>query len=462
MSTPAKGAGAAGGAAELIRSRRYLALLLLAAAIGAPISALAYFFLYVVNRLQHLAFTSLPSGLGFHGTPVWWSLPLLAIAGLLVAATIKYLPGGGGHSPADGFHAGGAPIPSQLPGVILAALATLASGAVLGPEAPLIAIGGGLAVCVVRLSRRDVPASAEQMVAGAGSFAAISTLLGSPLLGGVLLMEAIGLSGVMLELVLMPGLLAAGVGALIFTGLDAWTGLGAFSLKIPHVPHVGAPTVSEFGWAFVIGVAAALTGIGIRRLALVIRPLVERRMLLFTPVVGLAVGGLAVAYAEGSGRSASEVLFSGQSALPKLVEHASSYSAWILLLLIACKGLGYALSLSSFRGGPVFPSMFLGAAGGMALSHVAGLTMVAGTAMGIGAMCAVMLRLPITAVLLATLLFFSDGLAVMPVVIVAVVVAYVLSSRWSPQASSEAKPARPKEPVPAAGGSAAASSSPAS
>jgi H+/Cl- antiporter ClcA len=427
-------------------------LLVLAAAIGVPISAAAYFFLYVVGQLQHLLFTSLPSGLGFHGEPVWWPVPLLAVAGVLVAATIKYLPGRGGHSPADGFHAGGAPGPSELPGVFLAALTTLALGAVLGPEAPLIALGGGLAVCVVRLSRRPTPGSAEKVVAAAGSFAAISTLLGSPLLGAVLLMEAVGLGGTALELVLMPGLLAAGVGALIFTGLDAWTGLGTFSLKIPNVPHVGRPTISEFGWAIVIGLAAALLGTGIRRLALMIRPHVERRMLLLTPVAGLAVGGLAVAYAEGSGRSGSEVLFSGQSALPGLVQHAGSYSVAVLLLLLACKGLGYSLSLSSFRGGPVFPSMFLGAAGGLALSHAAGLTMVAGTAMGIGAMCAVMLRLPITAVLLATLLFFSDGVAVMPLVIVAVVVAYVSSAWLSPEPAAEGEPAKsqPADPRPAA------------
>jgi len=148
-----------------------------------------------------------------------------------------------------------------------------------------------------------------------------------------------------------------------------------------------------------------------------------------------------VAYAEGSGRSGSEVLFSGQSALPGLVEHAGRYSVGVLLLLIACKGLGYSLSLSGFRGGPVFPSMFIGAAGGLALSHAAGLTMVAGTAMGIGAMCAVMLRLPITAVLLATLLFFSDGLAVMSLVIVAVVVAYVSSAWLIPEPADENKPA---------------------
>ena len=75
-----------------------------------------------------------------------------------------------------------------------------------------------------------------------------------------------------------------------------------------------------------------------------------------------------------------------------------------MLLLLVCKSLAYGVSLSSFRGGPVFPSLFLGAAGGIALSHLPGLPLVAGVAMGMGALCAVMLTLPLTSVLLATLL----------------------------------------------------------
>jgi hypothetical protein len=39
-------------------------------------------------------------------------------------------------------------------------------------------------------------------------------------------MEASGLGGAMLELVLVPGLLAAGIGSLVFIGLKAWTGTG--------------------------------------------------------------------------------------------------------------------------------------------------------------------------------------------------------------------------------------------
>jgi H+/Cl- antiporter ClcA len=434
----------------MLRSKSYLRLLILAAAVGVPISAAAYGFLALVNYLQRELFTHLPDGLGFHGAPPWWPVPMLVIAGLLVAPVIRYLPGRGGHSPADGFKPHGAPKPTELPGVLLAALATLIFGVVLGPEAPLIALGGGLAALAVRLARRDMPERALAVVASAGSFAAISTLFGSPLPGAFLLMEASGLGGPMLGVVLVPGLLAAGVGALIFVGMDAWTGLGTFSLSIPGLPHFGRPDFAEFGWALVIGIAAAIVGTAIHRLAITARPHVDRRLMIALPVVGAIVAGLAIAYAEGTGKGSSDVLFSGQSGLNPLVAHAATYSVGALVLLVACKGLAYGMSLSGFRGGPTFPGIYIGAAGGIAMSHLPGLPMVAGLAMGIGAMSVVMLRLPLTSVMLATLLVLPDALSLIPLVIVAVVVAYVVSARLRPEETSPATQAPTASAAPVA------------
>jgi len=430
----------------LLRSRSYLALLVLAALIGVPVSATAYFFLALVSRLQTWIFTELPAGLGFRSAPPWWPILPLVLAGVLVSLAIRYLPGNGGHSPADGFKAGGGgPVPIELPGIALAALATLSLGVVLGPEAPLIALGGGLGGFAVRLIKRDAPATMSTVLAAAGSFAAISTLLGSPLLGAFLLMEASGLGGATLGLVLVPGLLAAGVGSLIFLGLNTWTGLGTFSLAIPSLPHVGHPTGAEFLWALAIGVMASIVGSGIRWLGLFLRSRLEPKMLIATPAAGLAVAGLAIAFAAATGKSSSQVLFSGQSALGPLITHSASYTVGALLLLIICKGLAYSVSLSGFRGGPTFPALFIGAAGGIALSHLPGLPLVYGVAMGIGALCVVMLRLPLTSVLLATLLLSSDGLEVMPVAIVAVAVAYVASARLTPNPAQA-----PSGPAPAA------------
>jgi chloride channel protein, CIC family len=434
----------------LLRSRSYLVLLVLAAIVGIPVSAAAYFFLALVSKMQVWIFTDLPKGLGFHGEPPWWPILPLVLAGVLVSLTIRYLPGKGGRSPAEGFKAGEGPPPvNDLPGIVLAAFATLSLGVVLGPEGPLIALGAGLGALAVRLAKRDAPARVQSVMAAAGSFAAISTLLGSPLTGAFLLMEASGLGGATLQLVLVPGLLAAGIGSLIFIGLNAWTGLGTFSLAIPGLPHVGAPTGAEFLWALAIGLIAVPVGSGIRWLAVFLRPHVERRILLLTPVAGLAVAGLAIAFGEATGKGSSEVLFSGQSALGPFITNSASYTVGALLLLIVCKGLAYSVSLSSFRGGPTFPALFVGAAGGVALSHLPGLPLVYGVAMGIGAMSVVMLRLPLTSVLLASLLLASDGLAVMPVVIVAVVVAFVASARFTPAPGGPPPPPAPDAPSPA-------------
>src|SRR6202000_1742561 len=116
-----------------------------------------------------------------------------------------------------------------------------------------------------------------------------------------------------------------------------------------------------------------------------------------------------VAFAAGTTHGSSFVLFSGQSALPTLIQQAAGWSGGGLLFLTGCKGLAYSISLSGFRGGPIFPSMFIGAAGGIALSHAGGMPMIAGAAMGVGAMVAGALRMPLTAVLLPSLLFLSDA-----------------------------------------------------
>ncbi|MDR7084275.1 H+/Cl- antiporter ClcA [Arthrobacter ginsengisoli] len=413
----------------VIRSRQYIAALVLAAVLGVPISIIAYGFLALVAALQRFVFVGLPNQLLGGPVPAWWPVPWLVLCGLLTALTIRYLPGTGGHSPAFGFKTGGGPASGrELVGIVLAALTTLSLGAVLGPEGPLIAIGGGLGALAVHLVKKDAPPMARTIMASAGSFAAISTLLGSPVLGAFLIMEAAGIGGMTLSLMALPGLLASGVGALVFVGLDGWTGLGTFSLALPVVPPAVPPTLATLGWAVIMGAVGALLGWLIRWVALSLRPVVHLNRVLVTSTLGLLIGLTAMAYQLISGRSFTQVLFSGQDALPELVEDAAGYSLAVLVLLIACKTLVYGLSLSAFRGGPVFPSMFIGAALGIAASGLPGMNLAAAIGMGIGAMCATMLRLPLTSTLLATLLLGVDGVAVTPQVVVAVAVAFVITN----------------------------------
>ena len=424
-------------------------LLVLGALVGIPVAAVAYFFLKFVAVAQQYVFVSLPDDLGWDPAPTWWPILPLMLAGLVVALTIEHLHGTAGHEPAEGFKSTGPVDPVDLPGIVLASLATLCLGAVLGPEAPLIAIGSGLGVLAVHLVKKDAPATALVVIGTAGSFAAVSTLFGSPLAGAFLLMEAAGIGGPLLGVVLTPGLLAAGVGSLIFVGLDNWTGFGTFSLSVGPIPLAGSPTVAETCWAVGIGIIAAVLGTAIKRGALALRPVVERRRVLLTPLVGIAVALLAIGFAQATDKAYTYVLFDGQSALAPLLQNAADWSVGAVVLLTACKGAAYALSLSSFRGGPVFPGMFIGAALGIALSHLPGLSMIGGVGMGIGAMTVAMLGLPMVSVLLASLLLSSDGLTLMPLIIVAVVVSYVASARLTPLSATESAAETSSTPAPA-------------
>jgi H+/Cl- antiporter ClcA len=418
----------------LLRSREYLRLLVIAAVLGVPISAVAYWFLVLTGALGDWLYTGLPAFLDLDPVPAWWPLPLLGVAGLLVGLVFRFVPGRGGESPLDGFHpGGGAPAPLPLLGIAVASLVSLGFGAVVGPEAPLIAIGGGLAAATVRLARREVPAQALAVIAATGSFAAISALFGSPLAGAFLLMEAAGIGGPLLRPILLPGLLASGIGTLVFIGLDAWTGHGTFSFALPDLPPFARPDIAQFAWAMGIGLAAAVLVTVIRRIAVPLRAPVERRMVVTAPVIGLAVAGLAIGYAQVTGHDVSDVLFSGEDGLPAVVDTSADYTVGALLLLLLCKSLAYVGSLVAFRGGPTFPAVFLGATGGIALSHLPGLPLAPAIAMGLGATCAAMLQLPLTSVLLATLMLGADGLTVMPLVIVAVTVSYVASARLAPR-----------------------------
>src|ERR1035437_9690850 len=93
--------------ADLLMSRSYLVLLLLGAAIGVPVAAVAYFFLKAVAETQSYVFSTLPVQVGFHGEPAWWPVLPLALSGLLAGLSIRYLPVTSGHKPAEGFKAAG-------------------------------------------------------------------------------------------------------------------------------------------------------------------------------------------------------------------------------------------------------------------------------------------------------------------------------------------------------------------
>jgi H+/Cl- antiporter ClcA len=400
----------------------YLGLVGLGALLGIPAALVAALFLGAVHDLQHLLWTDLPSDLG-HSSPPAYLVILLPAAGAVVClAARRLLPGDGGNPPIEGI--GSAPLPIRAAaGIAVAALGTLAFGAVLGPEAPLIALGGITGLAVTYFFKR-VPEQAKPVVSTAGSFSAISSLFGGPIVGGMMMVEgALGLGARILP-VLLPGFVAAAVGYVLFIGFGKWGGLGSESLAYPTLPPYHGTHLYDLLIAIVVGIAAASVISAVRHGA-------EQLMLRGPKRIGVPAlligGGLAVGLiaqtAGWLGANSQDVLFSGQTGVPDLEGSATTK---IVLILLVAKGLGYAISLGcGFRGGPIFPAIFLGIAVATFPVVWFGTSTTVAVATGSAAGIAAGTRLLFTPVLFGALLVGTNGLDAVPAAVLAASAAWL-------------------------------------
>lgn len=249
-----------------------------------------------------------------------------------------------GHEPLDGIQLAPTPV-SYVPGIALAALGSLAFGAVLGPEGPLIALGSAVAVGTASLF--GIAPKGRQLLSAAGSFSAISALFGGPLVAAFMLIEPSAGIGTMLVPALLPGLVAAAVGYLTFIGVGPWEGLNAVSLSVPQLPHYNGTRVVDLMVAVVAGVLIALVIRCARRLGqgvYALRPRFPATALLG----GAALVGVIALAAQALGATSDDVLFSGQVSVPHLL---ATGSPRVVVVLLVAKALCYAICLGcGFRG----------------------------------------------------------------------------------------------------------------
>ncbi len=418
----------------------YLRLVLLAAAIGIPAAFLAAVFLAFVHWLEHWLWTDLPHDLGASAPPWYLVLGLPVVgAGIVIAARLL-LPGDGGHPPLGGLSMTPTPLRAG-PGVALAALGTLCFGPVLGPEAPLIALGSVVGMTVTLFVKLDE--RAQGVLGTAGSFSAISALFGGPLVAGMLMVEAgVGMGSALIP-ALLPGLVAAAVGYVIFVGFGSWGGLHETALTVPGLPpyHHGLHP-GDLLIGIGVGIAAALVMRGVRLIGGAVDGLTHgrRRMILLLVAGGLAVGLLAL-LARALGANSQDVLFSGQTSVPSLVEQQSLK---IVLVLLVAKALGYAISLGSgFRGGPVFPAIFLGVALSTVAEIVFGISPTLAVTVGAAAGMAAMTRLLFAPLLFSVLLVGQSGLQTMPAAVLAAATAWILMEFFEPRPADQPASSHP-------------------
>lgn len=409
--------------APQIAGTAYLRLVLLGAVVGIPAAAVAAVFLGLVHELQHWLWTDLPDELGESGPPWYLVLGLPVVGAAIVLAARTLLPGDGGHAPLDGLSPDPKPL-SHAPGIALAAVGTLGFGIVLGPEAPVVALGSIVALAVTSFAR--LAATESHILATAGSFAAISALFGGPLVGGVLMTESALALGTRLVPALLPGFVAAAVGYTIFVGFGDWGGLNTPGLAVPDLELYDGTRVVDLLLAVVVGVVTALVVAGVHHFTTDVAAERAHRLGLTVSLLGggLLVGAIALV-ADALGTDSQDVLFSGQASIGPLVAETS---AGIILLLLVAKALAYAVSLvAGFRGGPIFPAIFLGI--GVATLPVVWFDMSPTFAIAIGAAAgmAAHAQLLLSAMLLGALLVGSQGVDTVPGAVLAAAAAWIIA-----------------------------------
>ena len=172
-----------------------------------------------------------------------------------------------------------------------------------------------------------------------------------------------------------------------------------------------------------------------------VQPLVMRAPFLLIPLAGLVVAGLAILFTQVTDKGVDQVLFSGQDAIGPLAANPARGRRARSPRCCCSRAWRGAMSLGAFRGGPTFPAMFLGVAAGVLASHLPGFDVTPAAAVGMGAGVVAVLRLPLSAVVLATLLTTNSGVGDTPLIIVGVVVAYVVTLALAPRLD-----ARPPSP----------------
>jgi H+/Cl- antiporter ClcA len=395
-----------------LRTRTYLALLLAAAGVGVVLALATLAFLGAYSGLHRLVWEALPDALGVDAHP-WFALAVTTLGGLAVGLLLLVVPGGGGPGPAEGHGLGIEPAPpSHAAGMVVVSLVSLTAGASLGPEAALLTISIAVGTMLAARARRPELGRVFAM-SGVGSL--LSGLLGSPLAPAVMTLEVAKITGRNLYAFLAPVLVASAIGLLTF---DAILNGPLLEIDFPAYADVELAHVLE---ALAVAAAGALLGLVTIAAFRFVRRLfqrVESRVVKAT-LGGFAIGLVALVAGE-------ETLFSGEHELEVLLADPAAYGFGALLLILGGKIVAFAISLEcGFRGGRIFPVLFIGATVGFAAtSAFDSIPLAVAVASGMAGAAVALIRLPIFVVLLVA--FFASP-ATIPLIVLAAVVGYVLT-----------------------------------
>ncbi|BEB71240.1 ion channel protein [Escherichia coli] len=339
------------------RARTMLLLSLPAVAIGIASSLILIVVMKIASVLQNLLWQRLPGTLGIAQDSPLWIIGVLTLTGIAVGLVIRFSQGHAGPDPACEPLIGAPVPPSVLPGLIVALILGLAGGVSLGPEHPIMTVNIALAVAIGARLLPRVNRMEWTILASAGT---IGALFGTPVAAALIFSQTLnGSSEVPLWDRLFAPLMAAAAGALT-TGLFFHP---HFSLPIAHYGQMEMTDILSGAIVAAIAIAAGMVAVWcLPRLHAMMHQMKN-------PVLVLGIGGFILGILGVIGGPVS--LFKGLDEMQQMVANqAFSTSDYFLLAVIKLAALVVAAA-SGFRGGRIFPAVFVGVALGLMLhEHV--------------------------------------------------------------------------------------------
>ncbi|EKE0081069.1 ion channel protein [Escherichia coli] len=339
------------------RARTMLLLSLPAVAIGIASSLILIVVMKIASVLQNLLWQRLPGTLGIAQDSPLWIIGVLTLTGIAVGLVIRFSQGHAGPDPACEPLIGAPVPPSALPGLIVALILGLAGGVSLGPEHPIMTVNIALAVAIGARLLPRVNRMEWTILASAGT---IGALFGTPVAAALIFSQTLnGSSEVPLWDRLFAPLMAAAAGALT-TGLFFHP---HFSLPIAHYGQMEMTDILSGAIVAAIAIAAGMVAVWcLPRLHAMMHQMKN-------PVLVLGIGGFILDILGVIGGPVS--LFKGLDEMQQMVANqAFSTSDYFLLAVIKLAALVVAAA-SGFRGGRIFPAVFVGVALGLMLhEHV--------------------------------------------------------------------------------------------
>ncbi|EJI7418348.1 ion channel protein [Escherichia coli] len=339
------------------RARTMLLLSLPAVAIGIASSLILIVVMKIASVLQNLLWQRLPGTLGIAQDSPLWIIGVLTLTGIAVGLVIRFSQGHAGPDPACEPLIGAPVPPSALPGLIVALILGLAGGVSLGREHPIMTVNIALAVAIGARLLPCVNRMEWTILASAGT---IGALFGTPVAAALIFSQTLnGSSEVPLWDRLFAPLMAAAAGALT-TGLFFHP---HFSLPIAHYGQMEMTDILSGAIVAAIAIAAGMVAVWcLPRLHAMMHQMKN-------PVLVLGIGGFILGILGVIGGPVS--LFKGLDEMQQMVANqAFSTSDYFLLAVIKLAALVVAAA-SGFRGGRIFPAVFVGVALGLMLhEHV--------------------------------------------------------------------------------------------